>query len=72
MDQLTPLREVQQLEVAQDRFLNTAAVKARYGGISNQWLWRHERDESFPRAVRINGRKFWRLSDLVRYENSLA
>jgi predicted DNA-binding transcriptional regulator AlpA len=61
-----------ELEGGEDTFLPTAKVKARYGGISSQWLWRHEKDESFPRATRINGRKFWRLSDLIRYENSLA
>jgi predicted DNA-binding transcriptional regulator AlpA len=59
-------------EGLRDAFLSSKAVRARYGGISAQWLWRHEKDETFPAAVRINKRKYWRLKDLLEYERSLT
>jgi hypothetical protein len=59
---------VQPDEGLRESFLPTSAVKARYGGRSAQWFWSHERDGTFPAAVRINGRKYWRLADLLAYE----
>jgi predicted DNA-binding transcriptional regulator AlpA len=57
-----------------DTFLSSSQVQARYGGVSYMWLYRREHEEggTFPKPIRINGRRFWRLSDLVAYERSLA
>jgi hypothetical protein len=57
-----------------DTFLNSRQVKERYGHVSNMWLHRreHEEDGRFPKPVRIKGRRFWRLSALLSYEQSLA
>ena len=54
-------------------FLASRQVRERYGNASDMWLWRRERDKSsgFPAPIRINGRRFWRLSDLVAWEHSL-
>jgi predicted DNA-binding transcriptional regulator AlpA len=54
-------------------FLTARRVRCRYGNASNMWLWRRERDErsGFPKPIRINGRRFWRLNDLVAWERSL-
>jgi predicted DNA-binding transcriptional regulator AlpA len=74
MDQVTtPLPQVtaQPAEGLHDTFLTSRKVKERYGGVSAQWLWKNEKDESFPKAVRINKRKYWRLADLLEYERNL-
>lgn len=54
-------------------FLSYRQVKERYGNVSDMWLHRREKDKSsnFPRPIRIQGRKFWRLSDLISYEREL-
>lgn len=57
----------------QETFLPARGVRARYS-VSDMSLWRWLRDEalSFPRPLRINGRRFWRLSDLESWEKSRA
>ena len=32
--------------------------------VSDMTIWRWERDELFPRHVSINGRNYWRLSEI--------
>lgn len=56
-----------------DVFLSSRDMKRRYGNVSDMWLYRREHDESlkFPKPIRICGRRFWRLDDLVTWENSL-
>jgi predicted DNA-binding transcriptional regulator AlpA len=56
-----------------DLFLSARDTKRRYGNVSDMWLYRREHDETsnFPKPIRISGRRFWRLSDLVEWENSL-
>lgn len=59
---------------ASETFLSSRQVKDRYGHVSEMWLYRreHEQGGDFPKPVRIRGRRFWRLSDLVAYERALA
>jgi hypothetical protein len=47
------------------------AVRARYK-ISNMTLCRWLRREGleFPKPVSVNGRRFWRLDDLVNWEKA--
>jgi predicted DNA-binding transcriptional regulator AlpA len=54
-------------------YLPAAAVRARYG-VSDMSLWRWLRDDSlgFPPPIRINNRRFWRLSCLEAWEASRA
>ena len=57
---------------AAETFLASRQVRERYGNASEMWLYRREHDDSgFPKPIRINGRRFWRLSDLLAYERSL-
>lgn len=51
------------------RYLSAAAVLTRYG-ISAPTLWRWLGDVSlgFPQPMRINKRRFWRLTDLEHFE----
>ena len=55
-------------------YLNAAQVRTRYGGISDMALWRWLNDEvlKFPQPFRINGRRFWKASDLTAWESSRA
>jgi hypothetical protein len=57
----------------QEVFLTSRQVRERYGNVSEMWLIRRERDKAsgFPDPLRIRGRKFWKLSDLLRFEESL-
>lgn len=57
-----------------DMFLAARQVRERYGNASDMWLWRRERDKTtnFPKPIRINGRRFWRLSDLASWERQLV
>ena len=56
-----------------DRYLTAAQVRARYGGVSDMWIWRRMNDASgFPRPLMLGGRRFWKLSDLVNWERSQA
>jgi len=54
-------------------FLTSKQLRERYGGLSQQWLWRHQNDESgFPKPIRIQGRRFWKLKEIETFEKSLA
>lgn len=59
---------------AEDVFLASRQVRARYGDSSDMWLWRrlHDDDSGFPQPLKIHGRRFWKLSDLEIWERSLA
>lgn len=57
-----------------DIYLSAKQVRERYGGISDMSLWRWLRDGelNFPQPIRINGRRFWRLSALEAFERERA
>jgi predicted DNA-binding transcriptional regulator AlpA len=52
-------------------FLPASQVRTRYG-VSDMSLWRWCRDDAlgFPHPLRINGRRFWKLAELERWEAS--
>lgn len=51
-------------------YLNATQVRTRYGGISDMalWRWLQDNDLGFPQPIRINGRRFWLVSNLVAWE----
>jgi len=55
-------------------YLNAAQVRTRYGGISDMalWRWLRDKDLQFPQPIRINGRRFWKASDLHAWERRRA
>ncbi len=56
----------------QDPLIPTQQVKKRFGGVSDMWLHRCLHDGSgFPRPVYIGRIRFWRLSELVAWEEQL-
>jgi predicted DNA-binding transcriptional regulator AlpA len=58
--------------VADDVLLRAGRVRRRYGA-SDMWLHRRLHDDSgFPRPIVIGRLRFWRLSELKAWEDSLA
>jgi predicted DNA-binding transcriptional regulator AlpA len=56
-------------DTGNDVCLNALAVRMRYGGRSDMWLWRRlENDPDFPRPIRIGRKRYWRLSELLAFE----
>jgi predicted DNA-binding transcriptional regulator AlpA len=58
---------------ADEIFLPAPALCKRHG-ISQMSLWRRLRDErlNFPRPIVVSGRRSFRLSEVVAWENRLA
>jgi predicted DNA-binding transcriptional regulator AlpA len=59
------------MQVPQQTYLQSSAVRTRYG-VSDMtiWRWLHRGDLGFPVPIRINNRRFWRLTDLEAWEAS--
>ena len=59
------------MHVAQQTYLPSSAVRARYG-VSDMtiWRWLHKSDLGFPVPIRINTRRFWKLTELEAWEAS--
>jgi hypothetical protein len=55
---------------ADDPFLPTRKLRARYSK-TDRTIRRWERDGVLPPAIKICGRKHWRLSDLERAERNV-
>jgi hypothetical protein len=52
-------------------YLTAPQVRQRFGGKSDMWLWRLRREEpNFPRPVVIRNQRYFRLSELVAFENA--
>lgn len=54
--------------------LTAKQLRARYGGVSDMALWRWLRDDrlTFPQPLVINRRRYWKLSELMRWELARA
>ena len=54
------------------RCATAAQVRSRYGNISDMTLWRWLQDANlrFPKPLTINGRRYWKISDLEAWEIS--
>lgn len=57
-----------QVEIPQALFLKARQVRARYGDVSHMWLVRRQKDAGFPSPTILGGIRFWKLSDLERWE----
>jgi predicted DNA-binding transcriptional regulator AlpA len=57
-----------QVEIPQVLFLRARQVQTRYGGVSHMWLVRRLKDAGFPSPIIFGGIRFWKLSDLERWE----
>jgi predicted DNA-binding transcriptional regulator AlpA len=58
-------------EFSSRRYLNTKQVLARYGGVSEMWLWRRLHDDSqFPKPLIIKRRKLFLEEALDAYDDA--
>lgn len=54
-------------------FLTGPQVQSRYQRSHvTLWRWYHDVDLGFPKPIQINGRNYWRLSDLEAWETAHA
>ena len=56
----------------QQIFLTAAQVRERYGDVSRMWIYRRTADSGFPAPVRFARFRYWRASDLERWEAEAA
>jgi hypothetical protein len=59
---------ITQAEFPQTLFLKARQVRARYGDVSHMWLVRRQKDAGFPSPTFFGGIRFWKLSELERWE----
>jgi predicted DNA-binding transcriptional regulator AlpA len=70
---IIPTHANERATAAADGFLTSAQVRQRYGGASDMWLHRRLRDGSgFPKPMLVEGRRFWRISELEAWERARA
>jgi hypothetical protein len=59
------------MQAASEVYLTAPQVRARFGSKSDMWLWRMLReDPKFPRPVVLRSHRYFKLSELVAYENA--
>ncbi len=49
-------------------YLKAAQVRQRFGNCSDMWITRRIADAGFPAPVYFGGLRFWKLSDVERWE----
>ena len=54
--------------MAEEIYLKSAQVRARYGGTSDMWIVRRLRDDEFPEPVYFGAQRFWRERELIAWE----
>ena len=56
------------------KFIIRRKLRARFGDISEMTLWRWEHDKklAFPKAIAINGRKYYDLAEVEEWERTRA
>src|SRR6202040_4462781 len=57
-----------EVELPTALFVKARQVRARYGDVSHMWLVRRQKDAGFPSPIFFGGIRFWKLSDLERWE----
>ena len=57
-----------------DRWIGAPQVRKRYNDLSDMGLWRwlHDPKLNFPHPHYVNGRRYWRISQLERWERARA
>jgi predicted DNA-binding transcriptional regulator AlpA len=57
----------------QQTFIPAGQLRARYGiSAMTVWRWLQDKPLGFPRPIRINRRRFWKLAELEQWEASRA
>lgn len=54
-------------------YLTAPQVRARFGGRSDTWLFRLlKAGLDFPKPMKLRGRRYWKLVELQKWEQSQA
>jgi predicted DNA-binding transcriptional regulator AlpA len=54
------------------KWLPTTALVQRFGKTTRTVInWENTRPNGFPLPVRVNGRKYWRETDIIEWEREL-
>ena len=55
-----------------DVYLDSRAVRRRYGGKSDMalWRWSHDPKLGFPKPIYIQQFRYWKLADLLQWERT--
>jgi hypothetical protein len=67
------MNDLPNIDPASETLLTSTQLRRRWGGCSDMLLWRrlHD-DDDMPRPLRMSGRRFWYLSEIIAYERLLA
>ena len=65
-------KDIELLSDASDVFLTAPLIRHRYGGISDMALhrWLNDPKVGFPQPTVIGNRRYWRLSELQKFERN--
>jgi hypothetical protein len=57
-----------------DKLIGARKVRERYNDVSEMslWRWLHDDKLAFPHPIYINGRRFWKVSQLEAWERARA
>ena len=56
------------------QYIIRRSLRTRFGNISEMtlWRWEHDRKLGFPKALSINGRKYYDLEEIEEWERARA
>ena len=56
------------------QYISRRKLRSRFGEISEMTIWRWERDEKlgFPKALTINGRRYYDIAEIEGWEHKRA
>jgi predicted DNA-binding transcriptional regulator AlpA len=68
--EFTETRKASQVPADDEMLLTSKQTRARVGDVSTMCIWRWMRDPRvrFPAPIKINGRNYWRLGVLRRWD----
>lgn len=60
--------------VSPKRLMNSGAVRAAFGGISDMalWRWLQNRELNFPQPLYINKRRFWDADEIEAFQRRMS
>ena len=60
--------------MSEKKYITQKRLKARYADVSDMtiWRWEHNATLGFPKAININGRKYFLLEEVEAWERKRA
>ena len=60
--------QAERVPISIDIYLKATQVRQRYGNCSDMWITRRQKDEGFPEPKYFGALRFWKSSELKRWE----